>query len=132
MSTSSTFNLGLVNNRLGVLSDQIVNLGPYNGLDSTSTTAALAASQGKALYDNVVMFRRNLTSDDNLDNIVTSGIYYLDGNPTNIPSSGEGYGILTVFNISSYITLQVYYRPSKIYVRRYRGSWDPWKSVALT
>ena len=27
MSTSSTFNLGLVNNRLGVLSGQIANLG---------------------------------------------------------------------------------------------------------
>ena len=40
MSTSSTFNLGLVNNRLGVLSDQIEELGPYNGLDSDSTAAA--------------------------------------------------------------------------------------------
>lgn len=106
------------------------NLGPYNGLDSTSTTAALSAAQGKVLNDNVIMLRRDLTANDNLDNILTSGIYYLDGYPTNTPP-GDGYGILTVFNAGAR-TLQVYYRPTKIYVRRYIGTWESWKSVTLT
>lgn len=48
---TSNFEFGKVNSDISQLNDQISNLGPYNGLDSTSTTAALSAAQGKALND---------------------------------------------------------------------------------
>ena len=43
-------------------SDQIVALGPYNGLDSSSTTKALSAAQGKAIND---LFIVQLTGSGN-------------------------------------------------------------------
>ena len=44
------------------VSDQIVALGPYNGLDSSSTTKALSAAQGKAIND---LFIVQLTGSGN-------------------------------------------------------------------
>ena len=40
-----------IDSRVNSQSRQIDDLGPYNGLDSDSTTAALSAAQGKALND---------------------------------------------------------------------------------
>ena len=41
---------------------QVANLGPYNGLDSDSTTAALSAAQGKALDSKTTVNNYSFTS----------------------------------------------------------------------
>ena len=48
-----------LDSRVSGQSDAIENLGPYNGLDSTSTTTALSAAQGKAL-DNTKVSKTDL------------------------------------------------------------------------
>lgn len=52
-------------------SQQIDNLGPYNGLDSDSTIAALSAAQGKALYDYILPYISTPTTSYHLTNITT-------------------------------------------------------------
>lgn len=57
-----------INNRLEAAEQDITDLGPYNGLDSDSTTAALAAAQGKALSQQI----ENLGPYNGLDSTSTT------------------------------------------------------------
>jgi hypothetical protein len=63
------------------------------------------------------------------DNLQTTGSWSITSpNVANIPL---GYGVLVVYKTPNYV-MQIYYRPDRIYVRRYAGSWSEWKSVALS
>ena len=57
-----------INNRLEAAEQDITDLGPYNGLDSDSTTAALAAAQGKALSQQIGNLQTGLAYVENGDN----------------------------------------------------------------
>lgn len=52
-------------------SDKISDLGPVNNLTSDSTTAALSAAQGKALYDYILPYISTPTTSYHLTNITT-------------------------------------------------------------
>lgn len=86
--------LGNIANQLESQSDQIAALGPIANLTSTSNTAALAASQGKALSD-LVVSRNKLT------------VQYVS-NPS-IPEADLGISCWQV-GMSYYIMISTYLR----------------------
>ena len=117
MSTSSTFNLGLVNNRLGVLSDQIEELGPYNGLDSDSTAAALAAAQGIELNNKISELLRGAETATDANQLNTCGVYYCTTNTANAPTVSYYITLVLTRNTSELIQIFFGIVNSRIYYR---------------
>ena len=85
-----------INNRLEAAEQAITDLGPYNGLDSDSTTAALAAAQGKALSQQIVNLGGAIAyneTGDNASRSYTAGQYIIWKNSLyTVNSSGIGSG----------------------------------------
>lgn len=89
---------------------QIEDLGPYNGLDSASTTMALAAAQGKALNNSITQLSNKLgfslnykgTNPSDWNALFSSNrncidIYIITGVlPKGAPTDAFSYGLLIV------------------------------------
>ena len=126
---------GTVSGAISSQSDQIEELGPYNGLDSTSTVAALSAAQGKALkslIDGLNLYTNKYTiTSAIIDTIFDYGIYF--GFIANSVFGDTGsYGALIVVGINS-VKVQVVVSQSRIATRFYENNtWSNWKSVSLS
>lgn len=70
-------NIDNLEDALGEQSQQIEDLGPYNGLDSDSTTAALSAAQGKVLNGGIAALGSGLAviSEGDTHGPITAGQY---------------------------------------------------------
>ena len=117
MSTTSRFDFGSIN-------EQIKALGPYNGLDSESTTAALSAAKGKELNDRIIRmdilgftrvygadfqktvsnaFKAYITNNNIGRMTVLTLVGYAYGNFTNYPTGFSGND----FNFVAYLPLNI-------------------------
>lgn len=63
-----------IDSRVSDQSRQINDLGPYNGLDSDSTIAALSAAQGKALNGRITAFASSLTTNEGYAMVINNAI----------------------------------------------------------
>lgn len=64
------------------------------------------------------------------NNLITTGVWSISS--ASVANTPTGYGLLAVYKTPMYV-YQVYYRPDKIYVRRYSGStWTEWKFIDLS
>ena len=84
---------------------------------------------------------KQLTANDDLDDIFTGGVYWIySGNlPQNCPSGTNANAFVVVFNgsgTSAGVSMQFYYAPAGGVVyewrRRYFGGWGAWTPVLLT
>lgn len=107
-------------------------------LNSTSTTKALSANQGKVLNDQAVIYGEYSSAD--LDTILKAGLYGCKGTTTNRPSGSSATGQLLVLEYrrsANNYYVQVYFdhqsTGSNIYCRRTTsanaGAWSAWEQI---
>lgn len=94
-------------------------VGTANGIDLHVTMPANPA----------INFIDGGTVTTDLNNLVTSGFYWISAAPQHSP---EGFAFLIVAHVGNGNVLQMLIRPTKIYVRRNAGTWEDWKSVTLS
>ena len=104
----------------------------YDGLDSTSTSDALSANQGKVLNSKIEP--QALTVTD-LNDATSPGRYKIAGTYTHAPATGI-FGYMEVVKYSNTDIAQTIYKfnstGSTIYLRRYTtNSWGSWEELAL-
>ena len=104
----------------------------YDGLDSTSTTDALSANQGKVLYTKTLYNEDNSTIS-NLNSITKNGAHKYAGNSTNAPTTNGGM----VFQMTDDVVnqgMQFAYPNNQEYIAvRYKkaGTWSSWDKFAF-
>ena len=117
----------------------------YTANTSIAVGGALSSSNLKAVSNGglnnlnatIFDFKRfiTLTSSDDLNNlnaVNTSGVYYLNGIPTNAPA---GFGMLLNLRVSSTIVFQFFVGLDSIYYRYYGGNsivWHNWRQLTGT
>jgi len=107
-----------------------------DNLTSTSTTDALSANQGLVLNGKISKWDYpndgHILTGEDLNNIMSSGVYRLSGNITN--SAYGNYGVLVVYASGNTAVRQIQYteNPDDVYTRiYYSSSWTTWKKIAF-
>lgn len=105
----------------------------YDGLDSTSTSDALSANQGKILNDKINKYQgtRNWVSGVDCNNYTNEGIYSLSDNLTNAPLNVT-YFTLIVYAPRNDAIIQMVIKDDSIFYRmKVLSGWASWKQFAI-
>ena len=93
----------------------------------TDTTYTPYAMTNQQLMENSIIFRRELSSSDDMDNITQNGLYSIMANiPTNYPT-GLTYRTVMVYNAGIFI-IQAIVNSESLYIRKYTSGtgWGSW------
>ena len=124
----------------------------FNSIIDKSLTVSGAAADAKVVGDNAILFQRNLTASDNIDNLLTPGMYYKTADSTDttnpslqgtLPSTGNRRARIVVFAghetspTAGYAVVQLWFDTYNkfLYFRshnNYDSAWSSWKMAGHT
>lgn len=103
-----------------------------DNLTTNDPNYVLSAAQGKALNDSLsTFFPAAWSSNVNLNNLITPGIYMLSTGISNYPVNDHPWSPIIVFGASGNYRQILFLTSGDVWIRAYDSTWGTWKKFTM-